>query len=161
MKQSIKSLVDGGKASGGPPLGPALGPLGVNIGAVVSAINEKTKEFEGMKVPVTILVDPSTKEFEITVGLPPTSALIIKELGIEKGSGDSKTNIAGNLTLASTKKIALMKRGGMLAASLKAAVKEVLGTCVSMGVNVEGKRAKDFLKEIEQGLHDDALKEAS
>ncbi|MFQ5815090.1 MAG: 50S ribosomal protein L11 [Candidatus Hydrothermarchaeaceae archaeon] len=159
MKQSIRSLVEGGKASGGPPLGPALGPLGVNIGAVIDAINEKTKEFDGMKVPVAVLVDPTTKEFEIDVGTPPTSALILKELGIEKGSGDSKTDIAGDLTLASARKVAGMKRKGMLADSTKAAVREVLGTCVSMGITVEGKPAKEFLREIEQGLHDDALKE--
>jgi large subunit ribosomal protein L11 len=159
MKQSISSLVEGGKASGGPPLGPALGPLGVNIGAVIDAINEKTKDFDGMKVPVKVLVDPVTKEFEIEVGTPPTSALILKELGVEKGSGDVMNEIAGNLTLDSIKKVANMKRSGMLAGSLKAAVKEVLGTCISMGVNVEGKSPKDFLKEIEQGLHDDALME--
>ncbi len=159
MKQSISSLVEGGKASGGPPLGPSLGPLGVNIGAVIEAINERTKDFEGMKVPVTILVDPTTKEFEIKVGTPPTSALILKELGIEKGSGEQKTEIAGDLTLDSAKKVAGMKRGGMLAESIKAAVKEVLGTCVSMGITCEGKPAKEFLEEIDQGLHNDALKE--
>lgn len=158
MKQTIDALVEGGKASAGPPLGPALGPLGINIGAVVAAINEKTRAFEGMKVPVKVLVDPKSKQFEIKVGTPPTSALVIKELGIEKGSGDVKAKTAGNLTIEGAKKIAAMKRESMLAASTKAAVKEVVGTCVSMGVTVEGKPAKEIFKEIEAGSYDNQLK---
>jgi large subunit ribosomal protein L11 len=155
----IEALVEGGKASAGPPLGPALGPAGVNIGRVVEVINEKTKDFKGMKVPVKVIVDPSTKDFEIEVGSPPTSALILKELGVEKGSGDAKENIVGDLSFEAVKKIAKMKRGSMLASDLKAAVKEVLGVCVSMGVTVEGKLAKEVQKEISQGLYDDKLEE--
>jgi large subunit ribosomal protein L11 len=155
VKQVVESLVEGGKASPGPPLGPALGPLGVNISAVVAAINEKTKDFAGMKVPVKVIVDPKTKAFEIEVGTPPTSALIIKELGIEKGSSDAKTSIVGNLSIEQAIKIARMKRDGMLAADLKAATKEVLGTCVSMGVTVEGKPAKEVQREIDEGKYDD------
>ncbi len=151
-KQVVELLVEGGKASAGPPLGPALGPLKVNIQAVVNAINEKTKDFAGMKVPVKVIVDPKTKEFEIEVGLPPTSALILKELGVEKGAGDVKQPV-GNLTIDQVIKIAKMKRQDMLAASLKAAVKEVLGTCVSMGVTVEGKHPKIVQKEIDEGKY--------
>jgi large subunit ribosomal protein L11 len=154
VKQVVESLVEGGKATPGPPLGPALGPLGVNISAVVAAINEKTKDFAGMKVPVKVIVDPKTKAFEIEVGTPPTSALIIKELGIEKGSSDAKSSIVGNLTMEQAVKIARMKRDGMLASSLKAATKEVLGTCVSMGVTVEGKPAKEVQREIDEGKYD-------
>jgi len=155
MKQVVEVLVEGGKASAGPPLGPALGPLGVNIGKVVAEINNKTKEFAGMKVPVKVIVDPGTKSFEIEVGIPPTSALIMKEAGIEKGSGDAKQNIVGNLTIDQVVKIAKMKQPAMLASSLKAAVKEVIGTCVSMGVTVEGKPAKEVIREIEQGAYED------
>ncbi len=155
MKQVVEVLVEGGKASAGPPLGPALGPLGVNIGKVVAEINNKTKEFAGMKVPVKVIVDPATKSFEIEVGIPPTSALIMKEAGIEKGSGDAKQNIVGNLTIDQVVKIAKMKQPAMLASSLKAAVKEVIGTCVSMGVTVEGKPAKEVIREIEQGAYED------
>lgn len=157
MKQAVEALVDGGKASAGPPLGPALGPLGVNIGQVVSAINEKTKEFEGMKVPIKVIVDPATKKFDIEVGSPPTSALIIKELGIEKGSGDVKIPV-GNLSMDGAVKIAKMKKSNMLAYTLKAAVREVLGVCGSMGVSVEGKPAKEVQKEIGTGVYDEKLK---
>lgn len=155
MKQVVEVLVEGGKASAGPPLGPALGPLGVNIGKVVAEINNKTKEFAGMKVPVKVIVDPATKSFEIEVGIPPTSALILKEAGIEKGSGDAKQNIVANLTMEQVIKIAKMKQPAMLASNLKAAVKEVIGTCVSMGVTVDGKPAKQVTKEIEQGVYDE------
>lgn len=159
MKEQINALVDGGEASGGPPLGPSLGPLGVNITAVINAINEHTKDFKGMKVPVKVIVDPATKDFEIEVGTPPTSALIKKELGIEKGSGEPRTIVAGDLSLDAAVKIARMKRTTMLAASLKSAVMEVLGACVSMGITIEGKPAKEFQREIAAGAHDEILKE--
>ena len=66
-KQTISSLVTGGEASAGPPLGPALGPMGVNILEIINAINEQTKEFQGMKIPVTVSVDSDTKNWEIEV----------------------------------------------------------------------------------------------
>ncbi|MFQ5974787.1 MAG: 50S ribosomal protein L11 [Candidatus Hydrothermarchaeales archaeon] len=151
--------MEGGKASGGPPLGPALGPAGVNVTAVVNAINEKTKDFEGMKVPVKVVVDPASKVFEIVVGSPPTSAVIMKELGVEKGSGEAGTNVAADLPLATAIKIARMKSDSLLATDLKKATKEILGTCISMGITVDGKGGKDVQKEITEGLHDDLFKE--
>ena len=159
MKQTVSVLVDGGKASAGPPLGPALGPLGVNIGKVVSAINEKTKDFEGMKVPVKIHVDPATKEFEIEVGIPPTTALIKKELGIEKGAKEPGAENVGNLTMEQVVKIARMKRQDMIASSLKSAAKEVIGTCVTMGITIEGKSPKEVQKEIDNKVYDELFKE--
>ncbi len=158
MAEVIEALVDGGKATAGPPLGPALGPLGVNIMEVVKAINEKTKAFQGMKVPVKVVVDPETKSFEITVGTPPTSALIKKELGIEKGSGDARKTKVGNLTMEQVKRIADMKKDSLLGKDMKSRVKEVIGTCQSMGVTIEGKNPKDILKEIDEGKYDDVLR---
>lgn len=157
MAEKLEVLVDGGKATPGPPLGPALGPLGVNIVEILKAINEKTKSFEGMKVPVTLTVDPKTKAFTIEVGTPPTSALISKELKIEKGSGDPGKTRVGNLSLAQAIKIANMKADAMLAKSLKTRVLEVVGTCVSMGVTVEGKPPKEFTAEIEKGKYERQL----
>jgi large subunit ribosomal protein L11 len=157
MAEKLEVLVDGGKATPGPPLGPALGPLGVNIVEILKAINEKTKSFEGMKVPVTLIVDPKTKGFTIEVGTPPTSALIVKELKVEKGSGDAGKTRVGNLTLPQAIRVANMKGDAMLAKSLKARVLEVVGTCVSMGVTVEGKPAKEFSQEIQAGKFDKQL----
>jgi len=157
MAEKLDVLVDGGKATPGAPLGPALGPLGVNIVEIIKAINEKTKAFEGMKVPVSLVVDPKTKSYTITVGTPPTSALIVKELGIEKGSGDAGKTRVGNMTLVHAIKIAKMKEDVMQGKSLKSRVLEVVGTCVSMGVSVEGKPAKEMAKEIKAGKYDAKL----
>lgn len=151
MVEKLEVLVDGGKATPGPPLGPALGPMGVNVIQVVSAINEKTKAFMGMKVPVTLLVDPKTKAFEIKVGTPPTSALILKEIKIEKGSESPKGTKVGNLTVEQVQKIAEMKKDSMLGKDKKSRFKEVVGTCVSMGVTVDGKDPKVVEKEVDSG----------
>lgn len=153
----VSVLIEAGKATAAAPLGPALGPLGVNIGQVVAAINEKTKQFAGMKVPVKISVDAVTKEFEIKVGSPPTSGMILKELGLEKGSANPREPV-GNITLEQVKKVAEMKMESLNAYNLKSACKEIIGVCDSMGVTVEGKRAKEFLKEILEGQHDAAFK---
>ncbi len=154
----IDALVEGGKASAGPPLGPALGPAGVNIGQVVAKINEKTKAFAGMKVPVVVVIDPATKSFEIEVGTPPASALILKELGIDKGSGEARTTFVGDLTVDQAAKVAGMKKDSLLAASLKAAVMEISGTCVSMGVKLDGKPAKEFQAAVAKGDYDESFK---
>ena len=158
-KKTIEALVSGGQATAGPPLGPALGPLGVNVLAIVNKINEVTKDFAGMKVPVKITVNTETKEFEVTVGTPTTSALIVSELKIEKGSGTPKTEKVGDLTMEQLIRIAKVKQNKVLARNLKAAVKEILGSCVSMGATVEGKDPKDFQKEIDQGKYDELLEE--
>jgi large subunit ribosomal protein L11 len=146
--QTVDALVDGGKATAGPPLGPALGPLGLNLNQVISAINEKTKDFDGMKVPVKLMVNPETKEFEVKVGTPPVSALVKKELGIEKAAQTPGGEVVGDLSLDQVKRIARIKIENMLSYTEEAAVKEVLGTCVSMGVRVEGKDPR----EIQKGL---------
>ncbi len=157
MAEVIEALVDGGKANAGPPLGPALGPLGVNIMEVIKVINEKTKAFQGMKVPVKVVVDPNTKSFEVTVGTPPTSALIKKELGIGKGSGETGRSNVGNLTMQQVRKIAEMKQDSLLGKDWKMKSKEVIGTCDSMGITVEGKDPRVVQKEIDEGKYDEVF----
>jgi large subunit ribosomal protein L11 len=157
MAETIEALVDGGKASAGPPLGPALGPLGVNIGEIIGAINDKTKAFKGMKVPVKVVVDTETKEFKISVGTPPTSALVLEELGIGKGSGSPRAEKVGNLTMEQAMNIAEMKQDSLLGKTMKERVLEVAGTCVSMGINIEGKSAKEAQKLIYAGEYDEVL----
>ncbi len=158
-EKTIEALVSGGKATAGPPLGPMLGPLGVNIVAIVNKINELTGDFAGVKVPVKITVDVATKAFEITVGTPPTVALIVKELGIEKGSGNPKTEKVGNLTMDQVKKIAAISMSKSYSKTLKGAMKEVIGTCVSLGVTVEGKEPREAQREIDEGIYDSLIKE--
>jgi len=156
-KKIVEALVNGGQATAGPPLGPALGPLGVNVLAIVNKINEITKDYSGMKVPVKISVDTDNKEFEVTVGTPTTSALLVSELGVTKGSGVPNTEKIGDLSLEQVVRIAKVKGDDVLANDLKAAVKEVLGTGVSMGVTVEGKDPREVQKEINEGKHDALL----
>jgi large subunit ribosomal protein L11 len=157
MADTVEALVDGGKASAGPPLGPALGPLGVNIGQIIAAINDKTKAFAGMKVPVKITIDSKTKAFDIKVGTPPTSALVKKELGLKSGSSNARTDKVGNLTVEQAKKIAEMKQDSLTGADVKQRVLEITGTCVSMGVNIDGKNAKTFQQDVAAGAYDDQL----
>lgn len=158
MANSVEVLVDGGKASAGPPLGPALGPMGLNVMNVVKVINEKTAAFVGMKVPVTVKVDPKTKAFEVTVGTPPTSALIFAEIGIEKGSGTPKSAKVGNLTVEQVIKVSRMKQDSLNGADLKARVSEVAGTANSCGVTIEGMDARSFQAALKTGQFDARLK---
>ena len=153
MSKSIKVLVEGGKATPAPPLGPALGPLGLNIGKVVGEINAKTKQFDGMKVPVTVIVDPKTREFELDIGTPPTTALILKSLKIEKGAQNAKEEVVGSLKMEDVVEIAKNKVDGMLSYDLKNAAKEVIGTCKSMGVNINDKAPNEIIDEINQGQY--------
>ena len=156
MAEVVEVLVPGGKATAGPPLGPSLGPLGINVKGVVDEINKKTASFNGMQVPVRIEVD-AKKNFTVTVGIPPVSALIKKEAGIEKGSKEPNAIVAGNLPFEAAVRIANMKLESMLAYELKTAVKEVIGTCVSMGVTIDGKKAKEVFALIDEGKYDSRL----
>lgn len=156
--QSISALVTGGQASAGPPLGPALGPLGVNIMQIINAINEKTKDFDGMKVPVTVSVNTKTKQWEVIVGIPSAAALLLKEAGIQKGSGTSGSTWVGDIKVDSLVKVAKAKLESSYASSIKSVAKEVAGTCVSLGIKIEGKNPKEFTAEINAGKWDDKLK---
>ena len=152
-KETVKSLVKGGQASAAPPLGPALGLLDVNIGEVINLINKKTELFKGIDVPVEIIVDKKTKKIEIRVGAPPVSSMLKKELKIEKLATineDKTRKIAGDIKLDAVIKIAKSKEDSM-SGKFSSKVTQVLGTCVSCGVTVNGKDPKEIQKEINQG----------
>ena len=154
MVDTVEAMVEGGKATAGPPLGPALGPKGVNIGQVIAKINEPTKAFAGMKVPIKVLINDD-KSFEIKVGIPPMSALIKGELGLATASHNSRTEKVGNLSIEQAKKLADMKSADLLGADVTARVVEVAGNCVSCGVNIDGKDARVFIKDVKAGMYDD------
>ena len=157
MADVVEVLVPGGKASAGPPIGPALGPLGINIKAVVDDINAKTASYNGMQVPVKVIVDDK-KNVTLEIGIPPASALVLIEAGIEKGSSGEGT--AGNISMAQAVKIAKMKQESSLSYDLRNVVKEILGTCLSMGVTVEEKPAREVQKAIDAGAFADLFIEA-
>jgi large subunit ribosomal protein L11 len=151
--KTINAMIEGGKASLAPPLGPALGPLGLDSNAVVKKINEKTQAFAGMQVPVNIIVEG--KNFEIEVGTPPTASIIKSELGlkepVKEEAGVKGKKTIGNLTLKQVKKIAEMKMDSMLSKTLESSERQVIGTCVSLGVTIEGVSAKEFMKQLNDG----------
>ncbi len=156
--QTVETMIEGGKATAAPPLGPALGPTGVNIGQVVAEINRKTAELKGMQVPVKVTINTDSKEFTIEIGTPPASALIKREAGIEKGASNPLSEKVADLLIEQIIKIAKMKEGSLLGKSLKKKVREIVGTCQSMGILVEGKPAREALKEIEAGKFDEKIK---
>ena len=155
--QTVEALVEGGKASAAHPLGPALGPLGINIGQVIADINKKTALFSGMQVPIRVTVDTATKAFAISIGTPPASALIKKEAGIEKGSGNPLMDKVADIRIEQVIKVAKMKEGQLLGKGLQSRIKEIIGTCNSMGILVEGKPAAEVIGMINKGAFADEI----
>jgi large subunit ribosomal protein L11 len=147
----IKILAEGGEMKPGPALSQKLGPAGINITQVIQKVNEATKNFQGLKVPVEIDVDSSTKTFTVHVFSPPVSELLKRELGLEKGSGTQKKQYVGNASIEQIISVAKTKMPNLLCKDLKSAVKTVIGTCVSLGVLVENQPASELGHQIDGG----------
>jgi len=156
-KQTVETLIQGGKATAAPPLGPALGPTGVNIGQVVAEINKKTADLAGMQVPVKVTIDTETKEFSIEIGTPPAAALIKKEAGIKKGAGNPLLDKVADLKIQQIMKVAKTKEDALLGKDLKMKVLEIAGTCQSMGVMIEGMNPHDAIDAIHEGKYDELI----
>jgi large subunit ribosomal protein L11 len=150
----IKLLVEGGAMKPGPALSQQLGPMGINIGQVISDVNESTKDYKGLQVPVEVDVDAGTKEFKIKVFSPPVSGLVKKEIGIEKGSALQGKEKVANASIEQIIAVAKRKHPNMLCRSLKSAVKTVIGTCVSLGILIENKEAYEIEKDVDDGEYD-------
>lgn len=157
VKKTLRFIVEGGKATPGPPIGPALSPYKVNVVEVVNAINNATKDYEGLPVPVEVTIDTDTRKFEVKVGVPTTTALLMKFAGAKEPTGDPAHKKIGSVSLEDVIKIAIMKKSQLTAKTLKAAVKTILGTARAIGVAVEGKDPKEILKLIDEGYYDDTL----
>ncbi|MHA1615730.1 MAG: 50S ribosomal protein L11 [Candidatus Njordarchaeales archaeon] len=151
-KVTLTFLVKGGEATPGPPIGPALGPYGVPIGKVVADINKATSNWKGLVVPVKVIIDTAERTWQIEVGTPYTSALILKELRKEKGSGQAGKEIIGDLPLEKVVEIAKMKKDSMYVKDLRGAIKSVLGTMVSMGVTCEGRDPREIIRNLDEWL---------
>ncbi|MFW6002847.1 MAG: 50S ribosomal protein L11 [Halanaeroarchaeum sp.] len=156
MAETIEVLVPGGKANPGPPLGPELGPTPVDVQAVVQEINDQTAAFDGTEVPVTVTYEEDGS-FDIEVGVPPTAALVKDEAGFETGSGEPQKDFVADLSIDQVKKIAEQKLPDLLAYDLKNAAKEVVGTCASLGVTIEGEDAREFKQKVDAGEYDDTF----
>lgn len=136
IKTKLKVLLTGGQANPGPPLGPTLAQHGINIAEFCKQVNEKTKEYQGMKIGVEITVYED-RSFSFVVKKPPVSALLKKAAGIEKGSGLTGKEVVATLTLEQIKKIAEEKLPDLNTQDLNQAIKIVLGTARSMGIEVK------------------------
>ena len=156
MADTIEVLVPGGQANPGPPLGPELGPTPVDVQAVVQEINEQTAAFDGTEVPVTVTYEEDGS-FEIEVGVPPTAALIKDEAGFETGSGRPQAEFVADLSVEQVRTIAEQKLPDLLAYDVKGAAKEVAGTCVTLGVTIDGDDPREFAEKVDAGEYDDAL----
>lgn len=132
--KTVKVQIEAGKATPAPPLGPALGQAGVNIGTFTQEFNERTRELRG-KLPVKIFVYED-RSYEFTVGQPLMSALIKQAAGIQSGSGKNTVKKAGQLTKAQVKEIAEQKMPDLNANDVEAAMKIVEGQCYSMGIHI-------------------------
>ncbi len=137
LKAIVKLQVPAGKANPAPPVGPALGQHGVNIMEFVKQYNERTASQVGMIIPVEISIFED-RSFTFVTKTPPAATLIIKESGIDKGSGEPNKKKVGKLTKAQVKKIAEIKMPDINALDINAAMKIIEGTARSMGVEVEG-----------------------
>ena len=160
MAGTIEVLVPGGEATPGPPLGPELGPTPVDVQSVVQTINDETAAFDGTEVPVTITYEEDGS-FEIDVGVPPTAELIKDEAGFETGSGTPQEEFVADLSVDQVKQIAEQKQSDLLAYDLKNAAKEVVGTCTSLGVTIEGENPREFKAKIDAGEYDDVFADAA
>jgi len=154
----LKLLVDGGEMKPGPSVSQKLGPLGLNLGKIISDINKETANFKGMKVPVILDIDAKTKDFKLKVLTPPLSELLKKEFKLDKGSPQPDKIKKANASIEQIIKIAKMKQQGMFVNDLKASVKTVIGACISLGIIIESKSPKEVIEEINQGKYDDLIK---
>lgn len=138
----------------GPAVAQQLGPMGLNLGQIISDVNDKTADFKGMNVPVILDVNPDTKEYTISVSSPPVSELLKKEAGLEKASGERIKTVVGNLAFEQVISVAKQKHDNMLSNDLKASVLSVLGTCQAMGIIVESKEIISVNAEVKEGKYD-------
>lgn len=155
----VKLLVEGGDMQPGPALSQKLGPAGINIGQVIQKVNEATKNFKGMKVPVEVEIDLSTKNVDIKVFSPPVTELLKKELGVEKGSGLQKKTKVANASIEQIISVSKTKLPNLLSKNLKTAVKSVLGSCLSLGILVENKNPLEVIRDIEKGKYEEEIRE--
>lgn len=161
-KEVIELLIQGGKAAPGPTTAPKLSALKLNIGEVFAKINKATKDFAGMEVPVKIIVDKETREYEIEVGLPPTSSLLKKEAGIEVSKITQEDKERGvkytaDLPFEKVLKVTKMKEKDLQGKDFKTKLKQVLGTCLSLHFKVDGKDPREVIKEVDEGKYDDKI----
>ncbi len=132
----IKLQIPAGAANPSPPVGPALGQHGLNIMEFCKAFNAKTQDEKGMIIPVVITAY-SDRSFSFITKTPPASVLLAKAAQVQKGSGEPNRNKVGTVSMAQVEEIAKLKMPDLNASSVETAVKSILGTARSMGIDVK------------------------
>lgn len=150
-------MIEGGAMKPSPAISQKIGPLGLNIGKLMKDVNDATKEFSGMKVPVILNIDTKTKSVKVEVLSPPSSGMIKKELGLEKGSGQPPKVKVANASIEQLIKVSKSKQS--LEKDLKATVKTIVGICRSLGILIENKEAGVVTQEIDEGVYDKQINE--
>ena len=135
IKAKVKLQIPGGQATPAPPVGPALGQHGVNIGEFVSKFNDRTREFQGTIVPVELTVF-TDRTFDFILKSPPAAVLVRKAVGLAKGASNASQEVVGKITREQLEEIAKTKMDDLNAKDLEGAVRQIIGTCKSMGVEV-------------------------
>jgi large subunit ribosomal protein L11 len=136
IKQVVKLIIEGGKATPAPPIGPTLAPTGINIGEFCNKFNQATKDMVGVQIPVEVTIYED-RTFSFVLKKPPVSYLIKKELGLEKGAHETGREVVGKLTKEQVRKIAEEKLPDLNTNDIEKAMKIVEGTARSMGVIIE------------------------
>lgn len=136
IKKILKLIIEGGKATPAPPLGPSLAPFGINIGEFCNKFNQATKDLEGVQIPVEVIIYED-RTFDFVLKKPPISYLIKRELGIEKGAHEAGREVVGKLTKEQVRKIAEEKLPDLNTDDIEKAMKIVEGVARSMGVTIE------------------------
>ncbi|KKU22022.1 MAG: 50S ribosomal protein L11 [Candidatus Nomurabacteria bacterium GW2011_GWA1_46_11] len=135
--KKVKLIIEAAKATPAPPLGPALGQAGINIGDFVTKFNAATKAMAGDKVSVHITVFED-RSYDFIVKTPPASGLILKAAGVEKGSGKNAASKVGSITRKQAEEIAIKKMSDLNAKDMDGAVNIIAGSARSMGIEVKG-----------------------
>lgn len=149
---TIEFLIPGSQATPGEPIGPQLGPTPVDVQQAVTTINERTASFEGTDVPITLTYEQDGS-FEISVGVPPTSALLKRQAGIERGSGRPEEFVA-DLTIEQLQTVVEQKQSDLNAYNMTNSAKEIAGTCVSLGITIDGNDPREFAQRVDDGEYD-------
>ncbi|BCU68312.1 50S ribosomal protein L11 [Sulfolobales archaeon HS-7] len=157
--KTLKFTVEGGQARPGPPLGPTLSQMGINVAEAVKRINDVTADFKGMTVPVTLEIDTDTKKYEVKVGIPTTTALLLKAAGAQTPSGDPAHKKIGNISLKDVVNVAITKKDSLTAKTLEGAVITILSSAATIGLTVENEEPKKVISDIYNNKYSEMLKE--
>jgi large subunit ribosomal protein L11 len=136
VKAKIKLQITGGQATPAPPVGPALGQHGVNIGEFVKKFNDRTKDMQGTTIPVVLYIFPD-RSFDFELKSPPAAVLVRKAVGLAKGANVPSRETVGTITRSQLEDIAKTKMEDLNTDDMENAVRQIMGTCRSMGVAVE------------------------